>query len=76
LAASAIRDDVDVQQAEAAGRVLAAVGDQDAVERWCAQRRTALQRYEAVLAEVKAAGTADLAALTVVSRELRAAVSG
>jgi glutamate dehydrogenase len=76
-AIAATVDDLDAQQTDLAVRALAAipVGEATGIDAFLAQHRSGVARYEAVLGELRAAGAADLAALTVAGRELRALVA-
>ena len=67
--------DLAAQQADLARRVIAA-GGADPVAAWLERRKAALARLDALVAELRAAPSVDLAALTVASRELRALLQG
>jgi glutamate dehydrogenase len=75
-AIAATVDDLDAQQTDLAVRALAANSDGEitGIDAFLAQHKIGVARYEAVLAELRAAGAADLAALTVAGRELRSLV--
>jgi glutamate dehydrogenase len=76
-AVAAIVDDLDAQQAELAARALAAnAASADPAAAYLDGRGAAVARYEALVGELRAGGAADLAALTVAGRELRALVGG
>jgi glutamate dehydrogenase len=76
-AVAAIVDDLDAQQAELAARALAAnAAAPDPAAAYLDGRGAAMARYEALVGELRAGGAADLAALTVAGRELRALVGG
>jgi len=76
-AVAAIVDDLDAQQAELAARALAAnAAAADPAAAYLDGRGAAMARYEALVGELRAGGAADLAALTVAGRELRALVGG
>jgi glutamate dehydrogenase len=76
-AIAATVDDLDAQQTDLAVRALAAMpaGEAEGIDAFLAQHKSGVARYEAVLGELRAAGAADLAALTVAGRELRALVA-
>ena len=64
-------------RAELVGRAIAAHGASgDPAAEYLAGRGAALARYEALVVELRASAAADLAALTVAGRELRALVAG
>jgi glutamate dehydrogenase len=70
-------DDLDAQQADLVARAIAASGaGDDPAAAFLAARGPALARYDALVAELRAGGAADLAALTVAGRELRALIAG
>ncbi len=77
-AVGAVLDDLVALQSEIARKVLAAVdaaaSDKASagLEAWLAPRRTAVERFEETLGEIRAANAVDLAMLTVATRELRA----
>ncbi len=76
-AVAATVDDLYSQQAELVGRALAAHGTaDDPAAAYLAVHAVPLARYEALVVELRASGAADLAALTVAGRELRALVAG
>ena len=76
-AVAATVDDLDSQQADLVGRAIAAHGASgDPAADYLAGRGAALARYEALVVELRASAAADLAALTVAGRELRALVAG
>ncbi|MCA3262782.1 MAG: NAD-glutamate dehydrogenase [Telmatospirillum sp.] len=77
-AIAATVDDLDAQQTDLAVRALAAIpaGEAAGIDAFLALHKSGVARYEAVLGELRAAGAADLAALTVAGRELRALVAG
>jgi glutamate dehydrogenase len=76
-AVAATVDDLYSQQAELVGRALAAHGTaEDPAAAYLAVHAVPLARYEALVVELRASGAADLAALTVAGRELRALVAG
>ena len=76
MATSAIVDDLYVQQSELSMRIVDAFGGgfgaDAAIEAWCAANHQRIARAEAVVTDLRAAGTVDLAMLTVASREIRA----
>jgi glutamate dehydrogenase len=78
LAVSAVVDDLYVQQCLLTSQVLAAINghkpDAGAVEHWIETKDHAAHRVQDLLKEFRTAGGADLAMLTVASRELRALV--
>ncbi|MBL8701839.1 MAG: NAD-glutamate dehydrogenase [Alphaproteobacteria bacterium] len=80
LAAEAVVDDMFQLQAEMTGRALAASKGAADLARvaaeWAERHKIALARLDALLADLKAAPSTDLAALTVVGRELRALSAG
>ncbi|MBM3521541.1 MAG: NAD-glutamate dehydrogenase, partial [Alphaproteobacteria bacterium] len=80
LAAEAVVDDMFQLQAEMTGRALAASkGTADLARvaaEWAERHKIALARLDSLLADLKAAPSTDLAALTVVGRELRALSAG
>ena len=78
LALAAVVGDLNALQAEAASTALSATnGDAGvAVESWTNFRRHGLQRIDALITDVKAGPSIDLAALTVVGRELRSVIAG
>jgi glutamate dehydrogenase len=68
MARAALRDDVYSEQAGLTAEVLrSGVG----VERWLAENRNAVERSLQVLADIRSAGTLDLARLSVAVREMR-----
>jgi glutamate dehydrogenase len=75
LAIVAHIDDLYAQQGELAARAVTTAQGVTGIDAlaatWIETHRTALARYDAMLAELKAAPSVDLAALTVASRELR-----
>ena len=79
LAAEAVVDDMYQLQAEMAARALAAAKGAADLPRiaaeWTDRNKIPLARVDALLAELKTVVTPDLAALTVVGRELRALAS-
>jgi glutamate dehydrogenase len=76
-AVAATVDDLYAQQADLAARALAAHGaEADAAGAYLAARGPSLARFEALVVELRASAAADLAALTVAGRELRALVAG
>ncbi len=79
LAAEAVVDDMFQLQAEMAGRALAAAKGAANLPRvaaeWTDRNKIPLARVDGLLAELKTVVTPDLAALTVVGRELRALAS-
>jgi glutamate dehydrogenase len=76
-AVAATVDDLYAQQAELVGRALSAHGTSgDPAAEYLAGHAASLARYEALVVELRASGAADLAALTVAGRELRALVAG
>ena len=71
MAAAAVVDDLYAQQGELTLRILREAGRaRDPVERWRQANRRGVDRAESVLAELRAAGTPDLAMLTVANREI------
>ncbi len=80
MATAAILEDLYGHQAELARHVLAAASGDTldpgaAIDAWVQGRATALQRMEALLADLRQAGVLDLAKLAVANRELRSLVS-
>jgi len=71
-AVEAMIDDLYAQQAELTARVLKVDGGLAA---WAEQRKAVLARFDALLTELRALPSVDLAALTVAGRELRALVA-
>jgi glutamate dehydrogenase len=75
-AVTAVIDDLHALQAELTGRVITAAGGLAGVgqlaHNWTERNRAALQRFDALLAEMRMATMIDVAALTVALRELRA----
>ncbi len=57
-------------------RVLEQGGEAPSVEGWTARHRTAVDRVEPLVAELRAQATVDLPMLTVVSRQMRGLTSG
>jgi glutamate dehydrogenase len=78
LAVSAVVDDLYVQQCNLTTQVLSSINgakpDASAVEHWIEAKNHAAHRLDDLLKEFRTAGGADLAMLTVASRELRALV--
>ena len=74
-AAEAMAADLAAKQADLARRVIAG-GGPDPVAAWLERRKAALARLDALVAELRAAPSVDLAALTVASRELRGLLQG
>jgi glutamate dehydrogenase len=76
LAAEAVIDDLHQLQAGVTGLAIETAQGVANVpklaERWMAEHKAALARFDGLLAEVKATSSPDLAALTVLARELRA----
>ena len=74
-AAAAVIDDLYVQQSELTDRVLDDTGRARdaaaAAERWWTANRQSVARAESLVADLRAAGSADLAMLTVANREIR-----
>jgi NAD-specific glutamate dehydrogenase len=68
MARAALRDDVYSEQAGLTAEVLRSGGQ---VERWLAENRSAVERSLQVLADIRSAGTLDLARLSVAVREIR-----
>jgi glutamate dehydrogenase len=68
MARAALRDDVYSEQAGLAAEVLRSGGG---VERWLAENADAVGRSLQVLADIRSAGTLDLARLSVAVREIR-----
>ncbi len=79
-AANALEDDIHAAHRMLAAHVLDECGaDADGstktcIDRWTAARRTTVERYDSLMAELRGAGEADLAKLTVALRSLRALV--
>ncbi len=72
LAVGALVEEFDGLQRELTLRAAACGGTpEQALERWAAGRRPAIERADQLLTEVKAAARTDLAILTVVGRQLR-----
>jgi NAD-specific glutamate dehydrogenase len=72
-AIDALIEDFYAEQAELAGRAIAAGGD---FEAWLAQRSSELQRLDQMVREIEATPTADIAMLTVATRALRGLLAG
>jgi glutamate dehydrogenase len=76
LAVAAIVEDLLALQAELTARAIKAAGRLENVEKiaeaWTARHKAGLARFDAVLAELKAAPAPEIAGLTVAGRELRA----
>ena len=76
MATAAIVDDLYAQQSELAVRIMDAFGGGPggdvAIEAWCAANQSRIQHAEAMVGDLRAAGTPDLAMLTVANREIRA----
>ena len=72
-AAAAVIDDLYLQQSELTARILDHAGRarDPAAERWWTANRRSVSRAESVVADLRAAGNADLAMLTVANREIR-----
>ena len=68
MARAALRDDVYSEQAGLTAEVLRSGAG---VERWLTQNRAAVERSLQVLADIRSAGTLDLARLSVAVREMR-----
>ena len=79
-AAASIVDDLYVQQSALTVRIMErAVRGRDAAaasERWWTANERSIARAEGVVADLRAAGSADLAMLTVADREIRALAEG
>ncbi len=69
-AAEAMVADLAAQQADLARRVIA--GEGAGLDAWLDRRKAVLERFDALVGELKATPSVDLAALTVAGRELRA----
>jgi glutamate dehydrogenase len=86
LAVTAIVDDLYGHQRDLTARVLAAngaatrptdgEGAAGMIEVWSAERGPALAQTDALLADLKKAGTVDLAMLAVANRQLRSLIGG
>ena len=78
-AAAAVIDDLYIQQSELAVRILEDAGRARnaaaAAERWWTANGRDLSRAECVVADLRAAGNADLAMLTVANREIGSLVA-
>ena len=78
-AAAAVIDDLYVEQSELTMRILADAGRARdaaaAAERWWSANGRSVSRAECVVADLRAAGNADLAMLTVANREIRGLVA-
>ena len=78
-AAAAVIDDLYVEQSELTMRILADAGrTRDAAaaaERWWTANGRSVSRAECVIADLRAAGNADLAMLTVANREIRGLIA-
>jgi glutamate dehydrogenase len=76
LAVAATIEDLLALQAELTARAMRAAGKLENVEKlaeeWLRQHKAGLARFDAVLAELRAAPVPEIAGLTVASRELRA----
>jgi glutamate dehydrogenase len=76
LAAAAIVEDLLALQADLASRAMTAAGGIERVESvaeaWQSRNKAGLARFDALLAELKAAPAPEIAALAVTGRELRA----
>ena len=79
LAAESMIDDLYQLQADMTGRAIEAAKGVANVpklaERWTAGHKAELARLDGLLAELKAASSPELAAVTVLARELRALTS-
>jgi glutamate dehydrogenase len=79
LAIAAHVDDLYAQQAELAARAVATAQGVTGIDAlaatWIESHRGQLARFDAMLAELKAAPSVDLAALTVAGRELRSLIA-
>jgi glutamate dehydrogenase len=75
MARAALRDDVYAEQAALTAEVLRAGGDghspRERVEDWLSQNQAAVERCVQVLADIRTAGSPDLARLSVAVREVR-----
>ena len=71
LAVNALIEDFYAQQAELTQQSIAQSADLD---RWLASRAAALAQIDALLRDIEASPTPDLAMLTVASRALRASI--
>jgi glutamate dehydrogenase len=75
MARAALRDDLYSEQAALTAEVLQSGGDgvapRERLERWLAQNADAVERCMHVLADIRTAGAADLARLSVAVREIR-----
>ena len=75
LARAALRDDLLAEQRELTAEVLRLRSDGDAayvlVDSWIDRNRAQVDRFQSVLAGIRAAGTFDLTTLSVAVRELR-----
>ena len=76
-AAAAVVDDFYVQQSELTLRILDAAGRarDPTAERWWTANQRSVSRAESVIADLRAAGNADLAMLTVANREIRSLIA-
>ncbi len=76
MAAAAIVEDLYALQSRLAVRIMdtcsGGPGGNSAIEAWCAGNRSRFDRARAIAADLRAAGAADLAMLTVANREVRA----
>ena len=76
LAAASIVEDLLALQADLASRAMTAAGGLERVESvaevWQTRNKAGLARFDALLAELKAAPVPEIAALAVTGRELRA----
>ncbi len=77
LARAALRDDLLAEQRELTAEVLRLRGDDDTdsayalVDAWIERNSAPVQRFQSVLAGIRAGGTSDLTTLSVAVRELR-----
>jgi glutamate dehydrogenase len=80
MAVAAIVEDLLALQAELAARAVKAAGSIERVETiaedWMRRHKAGLARFDAILAELRASPTTEIAALTVAGRELRALTGG
>ena len=79
LAGEAVIDDLYGRQADLTASVAGQAGDlpaEEALARWIDVRRSAVERVDQLLGELKAAGKIDLATLVVASHQFRGLIDG
>jgi glutamate dehydrogenase len=79
MARAALRDDVYAEQAALTAKVLRAGADagspRERLDAWLAENRGPVERCVQVLADIRTAGSPDLARLSVAVREVRNLIS-